>query len=340
MAVNNDFCSNFWTPRYYKDLELLLSVYKFNGSSAIHKKLIGEIKFKYSIVQKYARYRGFLLLCLCIAYLVFMGFETQEDIKNIEKYLSIIYFTIFIAITILLPGVFLHTWRGVLMSLFFCCLLAFILPNYIDVTNYPVITESVYKYKSIILVIVLISPIMYQLYIYWLYSSVYKGFLKTHISKEYNKFKKSMEGIKNSDRTIVDTVYLEVWTDEKWNNTGQDATLTPYYNKLSEQLLNVASPTHSKLLFSWLKHHFSKLFRIKLKAEPIDSNIHESTKDMLSQYEANKKGTLDFTKEYLQYCEWKKTAGKNNSIKTFCSKKGISAKDMIAWLRVTKPNKQ
>lgn len=27
MAVNNDFCSNFWTPRYYKEMEQLLKTY-------------------------------------------------------------------------------------------------------------------------------------------------------------------------------------------------------------------------------------------------------------------------------------------------------------------------
>ena len=44
MAVNNDFCSNFWTPKYYKEMEGLLNTYDFAGSSNIHKKLRDEIK--------------------------------------------------------------------------------------------------------------------------------------------------------------------------------------------------------------------------------------------------------------------------------------------------------
>lgn len=27
MAVNNDFCSNFWTPKYYEEMKSLLNVY-------------------------------------------------------------------------------------------------------------------------------------------------------------------------------------------------------------------------------------------------------------------------------------------------------------------------
>ena len=47
MAVNNDFCSNFWTPKYYEEMKSLLNVYKFNGSSSIHDKLLAQIKEKY-----------------------------------------------------------------------------------------------------------------------------------------------------------------------------------------------------------------------------------------------------------------------------------------------------
>ena len=50
MAVNNDFRSNFWTPQYYKEMELLLNTYDFSGSSSIHDKLMEEIKSKYEVV--------------------------------------------------------------------------------------------------------------------------------------------------------------------------------------------------------------------------------------------------------------------------------------------------
>lgn len=43
MAVNNDFCSNFWTPKYYEEMKSLLNVYNFNGSSSIHDKLLRVI---------------------------------------------------------------------------------------------------------------------------------------------------------------------------------------------------------------------------------------------------------------------------------------------------------
>lgn len=42
MAVNNDFCSNFWTPKYYKEMDSLLKEYNFSGSSFIQDHLMDE----------------------------------------------------------------------------------------------------------------------------------------------------------------------------------------------------------------------------------------------------------------------------------------------------------
>ena len=114
---------------------------------------------------------------------------------------------------------------------------------------------------------------------------------------------------------------------------------------LNQQLLRIASPSYWQLLSSWILHHLKGLSKKRKSANNgqivADDEKHEMIQQSISlQTECTRSAALDFTKEYLQYCEWKKTAGKNNSIKTFCSKKGISAKDMIAWLRVTKPNKQ
>lgn len=44
MAANNDFCSNFWTPKYYEEMRTLLNVYNFNGSSSIHNQLLSRLR--------------------------------------------------------------------------------------------------------------------------------------------------------------------------------------------------------------------------------------------------------------------------------------------------------
>lgn len=61
MTINNDYCENFWTPQYYKEMEHLLDKFKFNTSSTSNKELINAIKTTY---QKYkAMQEEEVLLC-------------------------------------------------------------------------------------------------------------------------------------------------------------------------------------------------------------------------------------------------------------------------------------
>ncbi len=94
MAVNNDFCSNFWTPKYYKEMDSLLKEYDFSGSSSIHDSLMEKIKHKYENVQSRAHYRGFIVLMLCIFYLIFMGYEDETNRMSVEHYIPILSDTI------------------------------------------------------------------------------------------------------------------------------------------------------------------------------------------------------------------------------------------------------
>ena len=111
MAVNNDFCSNFWTPKYYKEMDSLLKEYNFSGSSFIQDRLMDEIKHKYEIVQNLAHYRGFIILILCIYYLIFMGFENDSNSISIQHYVPILSCTLLVALTLICSKYILKNWR-------------------------------------------------------------------------------------------------------------------------------------------------------------------------------------------------------------------------------------
>lgn len=344
MAVNNDFCSNFWTPRYYKEMELLLKTYDFSGSSSIHDKLMDEIKVKYEVVQNRAHFRGFILLTLCVCYLVFMGYENESNSQIVGHYVPLLYSTIIVGFTILFSGVLLTNWRRTIFAVLVYTLVYVILKigNWEVLSNHP-ISMLLYTYKTQLLIGIILLPIIYQMYVYWLHSSIYKGYLRHNVAFEYERFKKSMSGIKDRDKTKVDKIYMDVWTETAFASSG-DPTLTSFYKVLNQRLLLIASPSYRDLLFSWIKFHFNKLWqrvkRTEAKTTVVKASCNDDIQQNLSiQNESNTKPVLDFTNEYQQYCTWKKTTGKNGNIKAFCMAKGISYKDMTAWLRVTKPEK-
>lgn len=342
MAVNNDFCSNFWTPKYYEEMKSLLNVYNFNGSSSIHDKLLEQIKEKYNIVQNNAHHRGFILLVLCVFYLIFMGFENETNSLVVAHYVPIIYSTLFVGIILTISNIVFKNWRCVILFVMFCVAFYIFLKilNSETIYNHP-LSLFLYEYKCHIMIGIIIFPIVYQVYVYWLYSSIYKGYLKNKVAVEYNRFHTSMKGIKNKEKSKVDKIYLDIWTDTKFNS-GEDSTLTPFYEELNKQLLIVASPSHWQLVKSWFIHHGKCLAHKFKQNSNNEENIVKEViqQNQLEQYEKQETKKLDFQKEYEDYCVWKKTAGKNSGIRVYCAVKKLPVKDVIAWLRVNKPKKK
>lgn len=344
MAVNNDFCSNFWTPRYYKEMEQLLKTYNFSGSSSIHNKLMEEIKSKYEVVQSHAHFRGFILLTLCVGYLIFMGYEDEINSLVVGHYVPLLYSTVLVGMTILFSSLILTKWkRAVLMV----CLYA-VVYIVLKIGNWEFmadlsLSKFLYAYKTQLMIGIILLPIIYQIYVYWLHSSIYKGYLKHHVAFEYERYQKSMAGIKSKDRSRVDDIYMTAWTEAAFAS-GADPTLTSFYKVLNQQLLIIASPSYWELLCSWANFHLKRISskfkkeKTELKSEQINGD-NVLTQNISIQNEGNCVPVLYFTQEYADYLVWKKSAGKRNSVTAYCQLKNIPLKDMKAWLRVNNPGK-
>ena len=210
-----------------------------------------------------------------------------------------------------------------------------------DVLETHKITIAIYNYKSLLLIAIILLPIIHQLYIYWLYSSVYKGYLKHQVSEEYERYKVSMLGIKTKDKSKVDEIYMKAWSDAMFM-TNEDSTYTTFYQVLIKQLLCIASPTQWQLLMSWIRYHMKRIFSKEKGDLPsvmneTNTNNEKVLDNPLGQYERKDKKALDFTNEYDRYIRWKKKVGKNNSLKIFCTENNLNYKDMTAWLRINRP---
>lgn len=271
-----------------------------------------------------------------------MGFENEKNSLDVAHYVPIMYCTLFVGIILTISNFVFKNWRCVILFVILCVATYITLKvlNSDAISQHP-ISLFLYEYKRHIMIGIIIFPIVYQIYVYWLYSSIYKGYLKEKVAVEYERFHTSMNGIENKEKSKVDKIYLDIWTDTKFNS-GEDTTLTPFYEELNKQLLLVASPTHWQLVTSWLNHH-RKNFVHKCQHNDInEANIVLDTiiPNQLKQYKTQETNKLDFQKEYDDYCIWKKTAGKNSGIRAYCAAKKLPVKDVLAWLRVNKPKKK
>ena len=173
------------------------------------------------------------MLCYCVVLLTFIGFEDSKD--GISNYLPLIYCSLVVAILVVAPNFLLRSWRWVV---FWLIVFAF-LYYYITITNCQFLLNNpivslLYEHIRISLVVLISFPILHQLYLDWLYSRIYKAYLKDKIHDEYNKYKRSLEGIQYHQETLVHKHYKEACFKSCFSNRDDesDETLTLFNDVL------------------------------------------------------------------------------------------------------------
>ena len=111
MAVNFEFCKNFWTPTYYKEIDGLLKSYNAQTSTILLNRLKSEIKLNYSKVQKHAQRKGTIMLAYCVFLLVFIGFEADNNC--LQHYIPLFAIQTIVVVVLFLSKYLLKSWGWV-----------------------------------------------------------------------------------------------------------------------------------------------------------------------------------------------------------------------------------
>lgn len=341
MCLDNQICRNFWTPDYFDSMKTILEGYDFEGSSNLFQKLQDGINNIYGRISNLSQKKGSFMLGFCVWLLILIGLE--ENIKNeLWGYVPFLLSCLYVLVIIVFSKFILYKWKFVifaLLGLLAIFLLSYIYANQIfQWTN--ALAPNLLELKYFFFIIVLLLPILHQLWVNWIYSGVYKGYLKKQVELEYEKYKRSKEGIEKRKKDIIDPEYLEAWNDLYFNNEDSDRSITIFNRVLYNRLLEIASPSIWRLFWSLLCHWTVKICRMFNKKKGAMEEVEDKSfdaNDILSII-PKENVKLDFSKEHSEYLKWKKGRnGKNASVKVFCIEKSINAKDMIAWLRVNKP---
>lgn len=350
MSIKSDFCERFWTPQYYKDLDSLLGKYNFYTSSTSKAELIKSVKHTYDKIQGYASRKGTMMLFFCIIALIYIGFEDPSSPLElaINHYKPLFYTQLLLALVVCFPNVLIKSWRWVIFWIFLIFSL-YISIKFTVLNHYCENDFLVWGFRNskYILLCLLILPVIYQMIVFWEYSRMYKGYLSQKIYDEYQRYKNSLEGINEGDKDKVDLEYMTVWAEGKiQNKNDEDNSLDNLNRHLFERLLCVASPSQRTLFLSYVRFKIRSLVtyltnvKKKLSSTQQDEasvSSEKPTETYLSQYQISKP-TLDFSKEYKDYIQWRNTVrGPQKGIADYCKSHGVNAKDMTAWVKVYMP---
>lgn len=343
MCLNNDIFKRFWTPDHYSKIKAVIGSYNFQSSSNQFEKLLSDIRSLSKRIDSISRKKGAFMLGVCVLLLIFIGFEEEN---SQELYEPLVYGCLCSFIILGLQKIIFKKWKYVVFSMILLIVIYFIsfscLPCWYDNQFYRLVFDYLIDHKKILIIILVLFPILHQLTINWLYSSVYRGYLKDRIHDEYEKYDNSKKGIEQRRKDLIDKEYLQAWNDEYFNNGGLDWSLTIFNQVLNRRLIQAVTPSVYILCWSLLKHWCTYKIpaMLKKKNKKIDSS--NSGVEIPAEYiHPQYSQVLDFTVEYNNFLRWRTTCGEPYpSLKLFCDQNNIKYKDMVAWVKVNKPSRK
>lgn len=186
------------------------------------------------------------MLGVCVLLLIFIGFEEEN---SQELYEPLVYGCLCSFIILGLQKIIFKKWKYVVFSMILLIVIYFIsfscLPFGYDSQFYGLVFDYLIDHKKILIIILVLFPILHQLTINWLYSSVYRGYLKDRIHDEYEKYDNSKKGIEQRRKDLIDKEYLQAWNDEYFNKSVDkyinltNRLLRRFYRGFSNDLENV-----------------------------------------------------------------------------------------------------
>lgn len=261
ICIDGAFFRRFWSPDYYNLVKEIIGQYKFQQSQTLKDKLDDAIKEHAKKIEDHSVKRGVFMLLFCIFFLVYNAFEldcnSSVDITN--EWLSLYASTAYVIAIMLMSGFSMKKWRWIVThSVMFVTI-------YVITSNFNIVDEHNIHYfrwvawLKIFLVVILLSPIVYQLYINWLYSQAYVQHLISTLNDEYEKYLKTSKAINDKDKNLADECYTKVFADSYFDNTGQDIVITNFNQAVLERLITACRPPVPLVLIKkWISIKYNK----------------------------------------------------------------------------------
>ena len=327
-----------WTPDYQFQLKRIVKSYSFVQDSTM-KELNQISNQRGEEMQKQVSRKGLFMLFYCMFLLTFIGFETADNAHFallIVELLSIIF--------IIFGNVLLSKWKHIIYAVVGCLFVYFIAYsvciNNVIPSNH--IEDIAKRYMVLFLLVSLFLPILIQVFICWLYSSSYRGYLSSKFDEEEKTYKLVLEAIMNKDYAKVpkdyhDIIVKRLIESQKLDN---DMCISEYVQMVNNRLVLAIQASWYKIFLSYLHFQFSRLFTNKHSDESIDQFItrtpHTYYGGSMGELLPQKYRVVNYQQEYEHFAKLKKQ-GQVINLKSFCATRNINLNEMIAWLNKYKP---
>lgn len=271
----DDVLANIWTPDYKKKISQLVKGMRIPAVVFFMKKVEDNIDNNAREISEHMKRKATFLLAFCLTLLLVAGLEAKSTVLPKYGYM-IVTLLAFAALIIIVLGrwtfikyshaVICMVIYGIVFCLLYFTKISFFLANltWLNINTYPIAIISVLT--------VLLVPIIWQLFLIWVYSSLYKGYMHEIISKEAYIFGKAYLAYKLKDMAALPREYEMVAKDfVKTQSEEGDISLNSLNTILVRRLEQLCELPNVFIVFiSWVKYNLRG--RHNREAEYIEAN--------------------------------------------------------------------
>lgn len=329
MCVDNELCNKFWTKKLTLEIEEEINKYSFAKNQPFYRSLQNKIFSKQSRIILFSRKKGAYMLSLSLMSLCLFGFESDMYNKTLLYRQSLTVVLILSMLIFLLYRLLFCKWKFVfLSSLFVMGTFLYLIEETPDWLKISFLVTTL-KCNQFLFCGLIFIPAVYQLLENWIFSNIYKGYLKDAIKKEYDLYSVSYKGIKEGTPDKVNKIYQKAWNDNIMISKNFDTSLNCLYDLLQKRLLSIVNPNSFQIIISLAKYYWKRL----------KTHFTKQNKVVIPEYSlTHYADKINYETQYNDFLSLKNNNNKL-SIRQYCQDKNINAKEMIAWLKVKKPSK-
>ena len=321
MSLSDYLTTKIWSPQDKKKISRSLDGLGMKDDKNFKQAVLDANNEKGEILQNELSKKSLIGLLVIAFLLVFCGIEQSyyHDEKDnlLHLQLELAYTCVyFLFSTIALQWVMYKKWKYVVLyTLSLICVFGLIHWKELVLNRH---TFELYLAENIgVFVCVCVTlPILWQIFITWLYKSVFYGYVKSKIIESQKEYNKVLDYVNTKQFSKLPKQYHEIYmriSQTSENMTPQQAlddSLNEYKGVLYNNIRTIGFKVRLyQLFYSWVK------FRISLVIKWI--------KGLFTKKNANKLGVVSYA-DYAEKYKKQKIANKYLKMKDFCEVEKIN----------------
>lgn len=271
----DNILKNIWTPEYKQKISNLIKGMNIPAIGYFVKKVEDNIDANAEDIRGHMKRKALFFLVLCISLLLLSGLETHSRILQRNEYLIVSLLSVVGLLFILMGRWAYSKYSRVAISItmysaIFATLYYPAVGDYIH--GLVGFKEIGYKIAVCSILVVISFPIVWQIFLIWIYSSLYKGYMQEKITKEAYIYGKAYIAYKIKDMAALPMEYEMVAKDFVAKPSAEeDMSLNSLNIILVRRLETLCElPNVFKVFGSWIR--FVLRGRHNYEAEYIEQN--------------------------------------------------------------------